>query len=140
MERALSGRVLHFHGMFSEKAGNPARQNTQEQIMPEAKDNNRKYVSFSHTFSDPWSGENAEDALDVTLTFRFSKPTKTQIQRLQDKAPKNPGQASRNLLLEVVHPEDKQGLSEAMEEYPGIATSFATAIIRGVGISAELGN
>lgn len=79
MERALSGRVLHFHGMFSEKAGNPARQNTQEQIMPEAKDNNRKYVSFSHTFSDPWSGENAEDALDVTLTFRFSKPTRRRF-------------------------------------------------------------
>lgn len=140
MERALSGRVLHFHGMFSEKAGNPARQNIQEQIMPEAKDNNRKYVSFSHTFSDPWSGENAEDALDVTLTFRFSKPTKTQIQRLQDKAPKNPGQASRNLLLEVVHPDDKQALTDKMEEYPGIATSFATAIIKGVGISSDLGN
>ena len=108
--------------------------------MPEAKDNNRKYVSFSHTFSDPWAGDNAEDAPDVGLSFRFAKPTKTQIQRLQDKAPKNPVQASRNLLLEVVHPEDKQGLSEAMEEYPGIATSFATAIIRGVGISAELGN
>ena len=99
----------------------------------------RKYVSFSHTFADPWSGENAEDAQDVTLTFRFAKPGKTQIQRLQDKATKNAGQASRNLVLDCVHPEDKQ-LSDAMEEYPGIATSFATAIIKGVGISAELGN
>lgn len=100
----------------------------------------RKYVSFSHTFADPWSGENAEDAHDVTLTFRFAKPNKTQIQRLQDKAAKNAGQASRNLILDVVYPDDKQALSDAMEEYPGIATSFATAIIKGVGISAELGN
>ena len=100
----------------------------------------RKYVSFSHTFADPWSGENAEDAHHVTLTFRFAKPNKTQIQRLQDKAAKNAGQASRNLILDVVHPDDKQALSDAMEEYPGIATSFATAIIKGVGISAELGN
>ena len=100
----------------------------------------RKYVSFSQTFADPWSGENAEDAHDVTLTFRFAKPNKTQIQRLQDKAAKNAGQASRNLILDVVHPDDKQALSDAMEEYPGIATSFATAIIKGVGISAELGN
>ena len=100
----------------------------------------RKYVSFSHTFADPWSGENAEDAHDVTLTFRFAKPNQTQIQRLQDKAAKNAGQASRNLILDVVHPDDKQALSDAMEEYPGIATSFATAIIKGVGISAELGN
>lgn len=100
----------------------------------------RKYVSFSHTFADPWTGETAEDAQDVTLTFRFAKPNKTQIQRLQDKAAKNAGQASRNLILDVVHPDDKQALSDAMEEYPGIATSFATAIIKGVGISAELGN
>ena len=100
----------------------------------------RKYVSFSHTFADPWSGENADDAQDVTLTFRFAKPNKTQIQRLQDKAAKNAGQASRNLVLDCVHPDDKQALSDAMEEYPGIATSFSTAIIKGVGISAELGN
>ncbi len=101
---------------------------------------NRKYVSFSHTFSDPWAGDTAEDAQDVILTFRFAKPTKTQIQRLQDKAARNAGQASRNLILDCVHPDDKQALTDAMEEYPGIATSFATAIIRGVGISAELGN
>ena len=105
---------------------------------------NRKYVTFSHTFSDPWSGENVtgvlEDAQDVTLTFRFAKPNKTQIQRLQDKAAKNAGQASRNLILDCVHPDDRQALTDAMEEYPGIATSFATAIIKGVGISAELGN
>ena len=105
---------------------------------------NRKFVSFSHTFSDPWSGENAtgalEDAREVTLSFRFAKPNKTQIQRLQDKAAKNAAQASRNLILDCVHPDDKQALTEAMEEYPGIVTSFAAAIIRGVGISAELGN
>lgn len=104
----------------------------------------RKYVSFSHTFSDPWSGENAsgslEDAQDVTLAFRFAKPNKTQIQRLQDKAAKNAAQAARNLILDVVHPDEKQALTDAMEEYPGIATSFATTIIKGVGISAELGN
>lgn len=101
---------------------------------------NRKYVSFSLTFADPWSGENAEDAQDVTLTFRFSKPTKTQIQRLQDKAPKNPGQASRNLLLDTVHPEDKEKLTQAMDDYPGIATSYSTALIKAVGISSDLGN
>lgn len=100
----------------------------------------RKYVAFTHSFADPWSGDSAEDAQDVTLTFHFAKPTKLQIQRLQDKAAKNAGQASRNLVLDCVHPDEKQALMDAMEEYPGIATSFATAIIKGVGISAELGN
>lgn len=101
---------------------------------------NRRFAAFSHTFSDPWAGERAEDAQDVTFSFRFAKPTKTQIQRLQDKAARNAGQASRNLVLDCVHPDDLQALTEAMEEYPGLATSFATAIIKGVGISAELGN
>ena len=100
----------------------------------------RKYVKFTHSFDDPWAGEDAEDAKNVSVTFRFAKPTKTQIQRLQDKAVKNSGQASRNLLLDVIHPEEREELLAKIDEYPGIATSFATAIIRGVGISAELGN
>ena len=100
----------------------------------------RRFVTFTHTFSDPWAGESTEDAQEVSLSFRFAKPTKLHIQRLQDKAAKNAGQASRNLVLDCVHPDDKQALTDAMEEYPGIVTSFATAILRGVGISAELGN
>ena len=137
MERALSGRVFLFHAKLEENTGGYTHKQT-ELFMSQLE--GRKYVSFSHTFSDPWSGDSADDAQDVTLSFRFAKPNKTQIQRLQDKAAKNAGQASRNLVLDCVHPDDKQALTDAMEEYPGIATSFATAIIKGVGISAELGN
>ncbi|MGE9917834.1 hypothetical protein [Desulfovibrio sp. SGI.230] len=108
--------------------------------MPETKETNRKYVLFSHTFADMWAGNSADDAPEVTLSYRFAKPTKTQIQRLQDKAARNAGQASRNLVLDCVHPDDKQALTEAMEEYPGLSSTFATAILKGVGISADLGN
>ena len=108
--------------------------------MPETKEINRKYVLFSHTFADMWAGDSADDAPEVTLSYRFAKPTKTQIQRLQDKAARNAGQASRNLVLDCVHPDDKQALTEAMEEYPGLSSTFATAILKGVGISADLGN
>ena len=108
--------------------------------MPETKETNRKYVLFSHTFADMWAGDSADDAPVVTLSYRFAKPTKTQIQRLQDKAARNAGQASRNLVLDCVHPDDKQALTEAMEEYPGLSSTFATAILKGVGISADLGN
>ena len=108
--------------------------------MPETKETNRKYVLFSHTFPDMWAGNSADDAPEVTLSYRFAKPTKTQIQRLQDKAARNAGQASRNLVLDCVHPDDKQALTEAMEEYPGLSSTFATAILKGVGISADLGN
>lgn len=94
----------------------------------------RKYATFTHTFRDPW-----EDS-DVEMTFHFAKPGKPEIKRLQDTASKNPIQAARNLLLSIVHPEHKEQLEAAMEEHAGLATTFSTAIIKGVGISSELGN
>lgn len=100
----------------------------------------RKFVKFSHSFEDVWAGEDAEEGQVITLSFRFAKPTKLQIQRLQDKASRSPAQAAKNLLLDVIHPGDRQAFMEKLEEYPGIATTFSGAIIKGVGISPELGN
>ena len=100
----------------------------------------RKFVAFTHSFDDPWAGESADDAAGVSLSFRFAKPGKTQIQRLQDKAAKNPAQAAKNLLLDVIHPDDRESFTACLDEYPGIVTSFASAILKGVGISADLGN
>lgn len=94
----------------------------------------RKYAPFDLTFTDKW-----EDR-EVELSLRFTKPTKMEIKRLQDVAGKNPTQAARNLLLATIHPDDKERLTEALEEYPGIATTFSTALIRAVGIAADLGN
>jgi hypothetical protein len=94
----------------------------------------REYAPFSHSFRDPW-----KDA-EVELNFRFAKPSKPQIKRLSDTAGKNSIQASRDLLLGTVHPEDKDILLSSLEEYPGIALSFSTALIKTVGISSDLGN
>ena len=80
----------------------------------------RKYAPFDLTFTDKWEDK--------------------EIKRLQDVAGKNPTQAARNLLLATIHPDDKERLTEALEEYPGIATTFSTALIRAVGIAADLGN
>lgn len=100
----------------------------------------RKYVSFAHTFSDPWTQDENGDPAEVRCAFRFAKPSKVHIQRMQEKASKNSTQASRNLLLDTVHPDDKDAFIDCIENYPGIATSLATAMLKGVGISAELGN
>ena len=94
----------------------------------------RKYAEFTHSFRDPW------EETDVDMAFRFAKPTKLEIKRMQDSAAKNAAQASRNLLLSTVHPDDKEKLVESMENYPGIVTSYATALIKAVGISNDLGN
>ena len=100
--------------------------------MPETDD--RKYVAFPLTFSDPWEGK------EVELSFRFAKTTNNEIRRLQDTAGKNASLASRTLLLSTVHPDDKESLLQAMEEYPGITTSYSGALITAVGVKADLGN
>ncbi len=94
----------------------------------------RKYASFAHSFRDPW------EETDVELSYRFAKPTRMQIKRLQDTAGRNPAQAARDLLLNTIHPEEKEDLQAKLEEYAGLATSFSTALIKAVGISADLGN
>lgn len=98
----------------------------------------RRFAPFKHTFSDPWAEE--EDKREVEMSFRFAKPTKTQIKRLQDTASRNATQASRDLVLGTVHPEDREAFLSAVEEYPGLVTSFSTALIKAVGITADLGN
>lgn len=94
----------------------------------------RKYAKIPLTFRDLW------EETDVELEFRFAKPTKLEIKRLQDTAVKNSAQAARNILLSTVHPEDKEALLVALDDYPGIATSYSTALIKAVGLTADVGN
>ena len=50
--------------------------------------------------------------------------------------------AAADAYIEVLlrEPEEKADLTAKMDAYPGIATSFSTALIKAVGISADLGN
>lgn len=94
----------------------------------------KKYAEFSHSFVDPWT----DDGEETSFTFHFARPNKAQIKRMQDTAGKSAAQASRNLLVEIVHPDEKDTLLEAFDNYPGLVTAFASAIIKGVGV-ADLG-
>lgn len=94
---------------------------------------NTQYAVFEHSFTDRWSEEEKE------FSFRFAKPSKPQMQRMQQTAVKNSALAARNLLVEIVHPEEKEAFLAAADEYPGLITSYAGAVIKAVGI-ADLGN
>lgn len=98
----------------------------------------RRFAAIPFSFKDLWAED--EEKQEVQMSFRFARPTKTQIKRLQDTAARNSTQASRDLLLGTIHADDKEDLLAKMEEYPGIVTSYATALIKAVGISADLGN
>ena len=94
----------------------------------------RKYVPIPLTFRDIW------DERDVELNYRFAKPTKMEIKRLQDTATRNSAQAARNILISTVHPDDKDALIADMDNYPGIVMSYSTALIKAVGLTADAGN
>lgn len=94
----------------------------------------KKYIELNLTFNDAWA-----DNQETTLIFRFCKPTKADITRFQATAAKNNTNAMRELLLAVIHEEDKQTFIDALEEYPGILITFTNPILSSVGVSADLG-
>lgn len=94
----------------------------------------KKYVELTHSFTDMWA-----DNQETTLTFRFSKPNRADITRFQTTAQKNNTNAMRELLLSIIHEEDKQKFLDALEEYPGIVISFINPILSSIGVSADLG-
>ena len=97
----------------------------------------RKFVRFTHTFTDHFL---PEEESEVSISFHFSKPTEPQIKRLQNTAGKDASGAARNLLISTILPEQREKLKATLEDYPGLATTFSTALIKSAGISAELGN
>ena len=106
---------------------------TEEIPATESAGKGKQYVSFGYTFNDTWKGE------EVEIRFRFAKPNQAQIKQMQKMSAKDPGLASRNLLVNTVHPEDKAAFLAAAEEYPAVVSTLSTGIIRAVGV-ADLGN
>lgn len=94
----------------------------------------KKYARFTHTWEDPWEGT------EVSVTGRFARPSKEQLKRLQNRAARDSHGASYALLMDVVHAEDRQQLIADLASYPGIVTTFGTALIKAMGISSDLGN
>jgi hypothetical protein len=96
---------------------------------PEAK-TDKQYLPLEADFEN-WTGES------VTLTFRFAKPTKMQIERTNKEVQKNKvDRGFKNLLVSLVHPDEKDKFLEATDEYPGLVTSLSDAIYAKLGYAS----
>lgn len=93
----------------------------------------RKFVPFDHSWTDPWTGE------EVSVSYRLARPTPAQIKRMQATASKNATSAARNLILDVIHADDREVFMRESESYPGLVTTMGGALIKAVGL-ADLGN
>jgi hypothetical protein len=101
--------------------------------MAEKQTTEKVYKEISHTWHDLW------EERDITVAYRFSKPSPADIKRMQAGAVKNAGSASRQILMDTVHPDDKEKMLADLQEYPALASTISSAIIRSCGV-ADLGN
>ncbi len=92
------------------------------------------YRELTHTWTDIF-----DDDKEKTASFRFCRPSGTQIKRLQSGAVKNASAASYQLLLDTVHPDDKERFIKEQEQYPALVTTFSGVILKSCGL-ADLGN
>lgn len=99
-----------------------------EQNKPEG-----KYIELKHQFYDRF------DEQDVEVAARFKRPITPQISRAQKGMLKNAAAAFSNLIMEVVHPDDKVMLKKNLEKYPGLATTFGNGLLGSCGMG-DLGN
>ncbi|MBU1002793.1 MAG: hypothetical protein KKE73_09745 [Proteobacteria bacterium] len=95
-------------------------------------DSSVKYIELKHTFEDRFEGREVEAAA------RFRKPSPAEISRAQRSMLKKPGLAMSNLLMDTVHPEDKEQLQQLLKDYTGLSTTFGSALFDSVGMG-ELG-
>ena len=92
------------------------------------------YKTISHTWVDIF-----DDDKETSVSFRFARPSAAQVKRLQAGAVKNAGAASYQLLLDTIHPDDKDEFVKAQEQYPALTTTFSGVILKSCGL-ADLGN
>lgn len=83
----------------------------------------RAYFPVTCAFRDPWEQK------DVKQTFRFSLPHMTAVEAALVLTGEDRGKAATVLLMNCVHPEDKERLQKHIEKYPAFAQSCATTIM-----------
>jgi hypothetical protein len=98
-----------------------------------SKPEDRIYKEISHTWHDLWK------EADISVSYRFARPTVSELKRMQHTAAKNASAAAQQLVLDTVHPDDKEKLLAVLEEYPLLATTLSTALIESCAV-ANLGN
>ncbi|MGE4319623.1 MAG: hypothetical protein AB7E96_12065 [Deferribacterales bacterium] len=89
-----------------------------------------QYLTLDAEFEN-WGGDS------VKITHKFSKPSKTMIERTNADIQKNKGErAMATLLLQLVHPDEKAALTSELEDYPGLKQSFSDAIYVKLGYNS----
>lgn len=85
-----------------------------------------KYIALTAEFVD-------FEEREVRVSYQFRKPTPQQLSRANKEVQKDPERAFKNLLTQLVKPEQADDFKAVVADYPGVATSFATEVYRRMG-------
>lgn len=85
-----------------------------------------KYIDLTAEFTD-------FDEREVRVTHSFRKPNPQQLSRANKEVQKDPERAFKNLLTQLVHPDQAEAFKAVVADYPGVATSFANEIYKRMG-------
>ena len=70
---------------------------------------------------------------EVVRKFQFRQPTPAEMDRATKETQKNPARGFKNLCQILVAPDQAESLKATIQEYPGIATTFADEIYTRMG-------
>lgn len=93
-----------------------------------------QYTTFSHSWFDPWKEK------DISCDYRFRKPKQAEIRRFNKDVQKTASTAQTNLLITIIHPDDREKLQADMEEYPALALTCVGWALKASGLANDLGN
>ncbi len=92
-----------------------------------------EYAKVENTWFDPWKDR------EVSRVYRLRRPSRSDISRFNKEAGKSAGNAQNNLLMSLVHPEEKDGLKADLDLYPALMVTLASWALKASGLS-DLGN
>jgi len=88
-----------------------------------------KYITLTSEFED-------FEEKEIKCTYQFCNPGKAKIQRCQKEMIKSPDKAFRTLVLDCIHPDEKEKFIEDIDQYPGLPTTFGNEILRRTGFDS----
>ena len=94
----------------------------------------KKYAAFSHAWFDPWENE------EISREYRLAKPERADVNRFNKEVQKSASTAQQNLVVSLIHPDDKAACLADLERWPGLFLTLASGLLKASGLSGDLGN
>lgn len=88
------------------------------------------YAIFRHSWRDEWAKQ------DVKACLHFRKPGQEEMNRYQREAQKSSGMANRNILVETIHPDEKEQMLGLLKSHVALSTTITNWMMKASGFDS----